>query len=216
MGMLQILVFGDSIAWGAWDRKGGWAQRLKSFIDEMNIKKIEDPNFYRPVFNMGIPGNNTQNLLKRFEFETKRRIYKNEKMIFILEIGANDSLYLQSKKGNWVRPSQFRKNVQKLIGLAHKYSSKIVFIGLLPVDDSRTVPLPWDTDKSCKNKYIREYNEIVRSVCKRNDVYFVDMFHRFMKRRYQPMLIDGVHPNDEGHEMIFLAVKNFLIKKKMI
>jgi lysophospholipase L1-like esterase len=27
--MDRILVFGDSIAWGAWDKKGGGAQRLR-------------------------------------------------------------------------------------------------------------------------------------------------------------------------------------------
>ena len=41
--MTCLLVFGDSITYGAWDLEGGWVQRLRSFIDKKNLT---DPNFY--------------------------------------------------------------------------------------------------------------------------------------------------------------------------
>ena len=41
--MGRILIFGDSITYGAWDKEGGWVQRLRKFLDERNLT---DPNFY--------------------------------------------------------------------------------------------------------------------------------------------------------------------------
>ena len=52
--MVQILIFGDSIAWGAWDKEGGWVQRLRKLIDEKNLS---DPEFYCLVYNLGVSGN---------------------------------------------------------------------------------------------------------------------------------------------------------------
>ncbi|MBU4142033.1 MAG: hypothetical protein V1732_05890 [Patescibacteria group bacterium] len=45
--MSQILIFGDSIAYGKWDKRGGWVTRLSNFIDEKNLKYY----FYRIIAN---------------------------------------------------------------------------------------------------------------------------------------------------------------------
>jgi len=56
----RICVFGASIAWGAWDPDGGgWVTRLRRYF-EINDYDIE-------VYNLGVSGNTTKDLLKRFK-----------------------------------------------------------------------------------------------------------------------------------------------------
>ena len=64
-----MVVCGDSITYSRGDSEGGWVQRLRKFIDK---KK----NFSYTIYNLGISGNKTSDLLKNFEFEVKNRLRK--------------------------------------------------------------------------------------------------------------------------------------------
>ena len=207
--MTRILVFGDSIVWGAWDREGGWAQRLRKFIDEKNLS---DSEFYCLVYNLGVSSDTTEGLLERFEFETKQRLKEGEETIFIFAIGTNDSQFLFSKNGTKVPVEKVRENIQKLIELAKRFSSKIIFVGLFPVDESRVVPLPWDSNKAYKNEFIRQYNQVIKEVCNENNIPFIDTFEKFSSLDYPSLLEDGLHPNSKGHELIFKMVKKEIEK----
>jgi len=127
--MTQILIFGDSIAYGAWDKEGGWVQRLRKFLDEKNLT---DSDFYCRVYNLGISGNSSKNLLERFEFETKQRLKESEETIIVFAIGINDSYFVHSENSHRVPINKFKENIQKLTDLAKKFSSKIIFVGLTP------------------------------------------------------------------------------------
>ena len=59
-----INIFGDSIAWGAYDEMGGWANRLKQYFSE-------DKENYIEVYNLGVSGDNSEKLLKRFFVEKR-------------------------------------------------------------------------------------------------------------------------------------------------
>ena len=212
--MAQILVFGDSITYGAWDKKGGWVQRMREFLDEKNLS---DLNNYYLIYNLGIDGNTTENLLKRIEFETKQRLYENEEIIFIFGSGVNDSCYVQTKDIFLVSEEDFEQNIQKLIDIARKFSSKIIFVESTPVEEIKVNPLPWSkTGKSYKNQDIRKYNQIMKEVCQKNKIYFIEIFENWIKTDYKKLLKDGVHPNSSGHQKIFEIVKDFLIKNKII
>lgn len=212
--MARILVFGDSISYGAWDKKGGWVQLLKGFLFE---KSLADPNFDCKVYNLGISGDTTEDLLERFEFEANQRAKREEeKPIIIFAIGLNDSYFIQSKNSIAVLEEKFKENIKKLINLAQKFSSKIIFIGLNPVDEPKVSPMPWDRDKSYNIETIKKYNEIIKEICNENNIYFIEIFEEFLKTDYKKLLEDGAHPNALGHEKIYEIVKKFLIKNKII
>lgn len=202
--MSQILVFGASIVYGAWDREGGWVSRLRKAIDEKNLtgSDFSGKDFYWLVYNLGIDGNNTKDLLKRFEPEIKARLWPGEETIIIISAGVNDSLYDNKKKTFAVPPDKYEQNLQKLLVIAKKYTSKIIFIGSSPVDDSRTNPAPWTENCSYLQKYIKAYDNIAKSICKKNKIPFVDVRDELDN----DVLEDGVHPNSEGHEIIFKNV----------
>ncbi|HUW71900.1 MAG TPA: GDSL-type esterase/lipase family protein [Candidatus Humimicrobiaceae bacterium] len=206
--MSTICVFGDSIAWGAFDSEsGGWAERLKLY---MRSKSEID------VYNLGVSGNKTPGLLKRFEAEIKSRMEENLETVIIFAIGINDSYFLHSKNENVTKFEDFKKNIENLIVLAQKFSSKVIFVGLTPVDETKTTPIPWDTNKSFKNENIKKYNEMIKSACEKENIYFIQIFDEWIKSDYKKLLEDGLHPNAAGHEKIFEVVKDFLGKYKII
>lgn len=211
--MAKILIFGDSIVHGAWDiDKGGWVQRIKSFLDEETLSESEDEHI---IYNLGVCGNTTEDLLERFEFETKQRLKEDgEELMFIFAIGVNDSQFIHSKNNLRFSPEEYKDNLDKLLNLAKKFSSKIIFIGLSPVDETKTIP--WDTDKSYKNEYIRKFNGVLRTFCEENNIYFIEILEKLVKENYQNLLGDGLHPNSKGHKKIFEAIKKSLIKNKII
>jgi len=212
--MPRVLVFGDSISYGAWDKKGGWVQLLKGFLFE---KSLANPNFDYKVYNLGISGDTTEDLLERFELETKQRVKREkEEPIIIFAIGLNDSYFIQSRNSIAVLSEKFKKNIKKLINLAQQFSSKIIFVGLTPVEESKVNPMPWDLDKSYSNENIAKYNQIIKVVCSKNNIDFVEIFENWIKEDYKDLLEDGAHPNSEGHQRIFETVKNFLIQNKII
>jgi lysophospholipase L1-like esterase len=97
-------------------------------------------------------------------------------MMFTFAIGVNDAQFVYSKDGLRTSLEKFRENIEMLIRLAKKYSSKIIFVGLTPVDESKTNPIPWNKDKFYKNENIQKHDEIIKSVCKENNIYFVEIF----------------------------------------
>jgi len=211
--MPQILVFGDSIAYGAWDKEGGWAERLKIFSNKKSIES--NLEFYCAVYNLALDGDTTENLLNRVDFEIKQR-ERGEEIIIIFAIGSNDSEIINSNDTFKVFPEKFSQNIKDLISVSKKYSAKIIFSGLLPVDETKVDPIPWAADRSYKNKSVKKYNDIIKSICGESKIGFIELFEEFKKMDYKNLLEDGVHPNTKGHEKIFKIVKDYLIKNKII
>ncbi|MCX8193770.1 MAG: GDSL-type esterase/lipase family protein [Candidatus Pacearchaeota archaeon] len=209
---MKIIVFGDSIAYGAWDKEGGWVARLRKFLDKITLT---DPDFYCVVYNCSVPGNTTKDIIKRFKFETIQRLKEKEDSAIIFDIGINDALFNVKKKTNTIKPEGFRKNIKKLINQAKKFSLKIAFISLKPVDEKRAIVIPWQPELSYQNKYIKQYNQIIKEECQKNRIYFIDVFETIFESS-KNLLEDGIHPNAKGHELIYKTIKEFLIKNKII
>jgi lysophospholipase L1-like esterase len=209
--MSHIIVFGDSIPWGAWDTDGGWVERLKS---EMACRHIANPNSWILVYNASISGNRTSDILKRFECEIRPRIKEDRKAVVIFAIGGNDAVWLKREKRHWTEPKHFEKNVKQLIKLARKYTNNVVFVGPCPANEKKSTPISWDKNKSYWNDDIKDYNNVLKSVCRRENVQFVEIFGRMEKNK--EWFEDGVHPNNKAHKKIFLIVKDFLDKKRLL
>lgn len=209
----NILVFGASSVYGAWDKEGGWVVRLRKFVDKEYRK--DDDNFVL-IYNLGISGDTTKALLKRFESETIQRKEEDiEKFIFIFDIGKNDASFYKNKGVNRVLPEEFNQNLRKLIKIAKKYSKVIIFLNITPVKES--LCNPWVGDLYYENKHVDKYNKILDQVCKQNKLRLVNLNSHFKKKIYRNFLSkDGLHLNSKGHQKIFEIVKKALEKNKII
>ncbi len=211
----KILIFGDSIAYGAWDNEGGWADRLKTYFNRKVIKSRCELDYM--VYNLGISGDNSRFLKERFKFETKNRLYDGEERIFIFAIGINDTIFIKGKNNLVVSPDKFRANINKLIQLSLEFSARPVFVGLTPVDEEKTNPIPWSkTGKCYKNEHIKKYDNTIKSVCAENKIDFVEIYREFASGDYKKLLFDGLHPNSRGHEKIYEIISGYLGKKRII
>lgn len=193
---INILVFGDSITYGAWDKeKGGWVNRLRLALENDNS------NNYYTIFNLGISGNVTEGIKNRFDNECKIRFAKEDNTIIIFSIGINDT---QNVKGeDRVSLEIFRNNIITLINSAKKYTNNILFIGLTKVDESKVTPLPWDKDKCYLNNKITIFDKELKNICLENNVDYLYIYDLLEIEE----LFDGLHPNNVGHQKICDKVK---------
>jgi len=190
---MTICIFGDSITWGAYDpEQGGWATRLRNHFEAQD-KDID-------VYNLGISGDNTADLLERIEIEAKAR----EPETIIFAIGINDAQFIHSTNSSRVSLDEFQQNIAKLFSIAKKFTSKVIFVGLTRVDESKTTPIPWNTDKSYTNENVERLDNVIEKFCEENKLKFIPMKDVVGNDD----LIDGLHPNTAGHAKMFERMKS--------
>ena len=199
----KILIFGDSITYGQRDLElGGWTNRLKLVI--ANDSSIASCH----VFNMGISGQTTGEILERLGRECEGRVLDDANNIIILAAGINDTQVICGDV--LTGEEQFRSNVNALIETARRRTGNVMYIGLTPVDESRTNPVWWDRTKNWRNDIIERYDQIIREVCAEQGVRYLQMFDRIDPLTNE----DGLHPSAEGHrimtEIITDAVYEYL------
>lgn len=201
---MRFIIFGDSITQGLWDSKGGWADRLKAHVQENELQS--GLKTHNEVFNLGVDADTTVDVLKRFESETKVRLWPKEEVVFIFALGVNDSL---SKNGDEFQstPQEYANNLNSLLNLAKKHSSNIMFVDIAPVDEALTNPLASSSSgKNYTNQRISEFNKVLHNFCRENSLVCINTSVGFGAHNYKLMLADGLHPNDQGHELIFNLV----------
>lgn len=193
---MRVLIFGDSITQGFWDSEGGWASRIRKYYDRQTIdgSSSGQPTF----FNLGVSGNSSDDVLARFENETKVRA--TEELSFVIAIGVNDA---RTKAGvNYSDTNRYGQNLSGILKLARQYSNKILFVGLTPCVEKRSNPVSWG-DTGYTNGRIKEFDETLREFCNENQVPFVEVFEPFTAAEAGTELLpDSLHPNDEGHQLI--------------
>ena len=204
---MNILIFGSSITWGAWDEKGGWAQRIKTDADA--DARASSLNQYNAVYCLGVSGDTTVGLLERFNTEVKARVDENEELLIVVEIGINDSQLVLAENKSLVTPEEYQNNLIKLIEKAKNYGAKVVFVGLTPVDE-RVEPIPWAPESSYKLGLVEKYDAILKKVCSEHNSQYIEVMSKFPKDKYKSLLLDGVHPTTEGHRVIYEEVKKQL------
>jgi len=212
--MHGVLCFGDSITFGGGEiPKNSWVGRLKNYF--------EPKGEHNGVYNLGVSGHNSVDLLKRFDAETTGRIRINrptDKYVILIAIGQNDSRWEGMPKNDNFNISEedFERNIQELIDKAGKYQAKLAFIGLFPVNEELTVPYDDDNPKSFENKRIEIFNNFVKQKCFENKVLFLDMFDKLKNEDPKELTDDGLHPNAKGYDFMFNIIKDFLKENKLL
>jgi lysophospholipase L1-like esterase len=179
---MEIGIWGDSIVYGQCDSEGlGWVGRLR---------KGFPTDDYAGLYNRGICGDTTEDLLKRFVVEAE----SIEPDTIILAIGINDSKYPVGREENNVSLEEFKKNMQTLLKQARVYSQKILIVGLTKVDESSIQSLSRFT-----NEQIQIYNNFLKKFSRAEDLHFIEVFNSL---DIQTDLYDGLHPNAQGYDKL--------------
>lgn len=204
---MNICIFGSSVTCGRYDEEmGGWVNRIKFLLEN-------EEDFSGNVFNFGVSGANTNNLLNLFDVETQ----KIKPDIIIFSLSTNDPSFLIKENKFKIDLEDYKKNLNKLSEKAKKITEKVIFINIPPVDDQKTNPLSWNDNKVILNENLEKYNNEIKNFCEKNGIKFIDIYSKMKKIDYKSFLFDGLHPNSEGHKWmagIILGEIRELIKIK--
>lgn len=192
----RICIFGDSVVWGACiPKREAWADLLRNYLDEKF-------NYSVDLYNLGIDGNTSKDILQRFDVEAQAR----NPDVIICAVGANDSIFRKNNQFD-ISESDFLQNLSDIFKKAKTYTEQILFVGLVKGSDAETIPLKRSTTGKCYSKLaVKKYDEYIKLFAKQNNAPFVDVFTLLSDDDFD----DGLHPNIQGHSKIFQAVKKML------
>ena len=110
---MNIGAWGDSITYGSCDSEAlGWVGRLR--------KNLPTDDYYQ-LYNFGICGETTKDLLKRFPIELEA--ITPEKIL--MAIGINDSKLPEDSNANSVPLEEFVNNLEQIIECAKEVTTDI-------------------------------------------------------------------------------------------
>ncbi len=138
---MRILFFGDSITQGFWSSEGGWVELIRKHYDGLALQDLKH-NKQPEIFNLGISGDTTRNLLERIELETKVRKWPNDPLIVVVCIGTNDDLFENGQQ--YTTAQEFEKNLGKIIEILQPISDGQILVGNSACDESKTTPITKD------------------------------------------------------------------------
>lgn len=201
---MNIIIFGDSIAYGKYDSQGGWAQRLRRHLDEKYLS--DRSKGYNQVYNMGIPGEVAIRLHTRVEKELSDRKFNEIAVIFA--IGINDSCSDNWMSGKQSDESEFKESIEKAVSIVRKANCKLYGIGLTPTDGTNR--------QDFNEEDVKKYDRMLTEIYAKLDVPKLELHDTLVEEDFKDQLVDGVHPNDEGHEVLFKKILSFLQENKVI
>jgi lysophospholipase L1-like esterase len=203
--MQKIFIFGDSIAYGAWDPEGGWVERLRRWLFGLTRGNYNLGTF---LYNLSIVGETTADLLKRFTPELAARQPEPEDLI-VFAAGINDAQFVHGRP--IATPADVCANVRAPMQDARACTPLLCWVGLTPVDDARTTPIPWMPERAYRNATIAEFDTAIKQTAAAEAIPYIDLFTAWTAdRAYEHLLLDGIHPNAAGHEQICARIKAFL------
>ena len=196
----KIVAIGASSCEGKVDiAGGGFVGRLREWH--------ETASEHNSVYNLGISGDTTEKILKRFPVEVPPR----SPDLIIVQCGLNDFIHLNSKNA----PLQFTLDqIHKNFSLILKEAKKIadvLCVSVFPIDETKTCPCSW-RDICYLEKDAMQCSEISKQFALEMDIPYIDVYGVFLQDGHKKYLhTDGLHSNSLGHEKIFEMIKSKIL-----
>lgn len=203
----QLLAFGDSTT----APRG--ALRVYSLILQEHFQKTGQPV---RVTNAGVPGNHTVAARKRFQ----KDVLDRKPVVVIIQFGINDSAVDVWKtppaKSPRVSREVYEENLQFFI---HELQQRGVEIILMTPNPLAWTPKlkqlygkpPYDPqDKDGFNLLLKEYATSCRKIAKQKKIPLIDVYAEFQKQDVSKLLLDGMHPNEKGQQLVADQILNIL------
>lgn len=191
----RILVFGDSIVYGAWDTAGGWVERVKAVMHRRTVESNGASKVQ--VLNMGVGGDSSTKILARLEHDIASRYSASWPCVLVFSFGANDE---RTKDGVVeTQLEQFEQNSTAILDIARRYTDKILFVGTAPIGE----PTVKFKNQEYSDNRVRQYDEKLRDLVEALGIRYIPLRTVFETRGLDSLYVyDNIHCNDEGHALI--------------
>ncbi len=152
------------------------------------------------IVNLGVSGDTTAGVLNRLANEVRARNLDDKDLAIIFSVGANNAMLEAGKPRS--TPKQYKTELEAIFKNASEFSNKLMFVGLTPCDENRTMPVAWG-DFTYTNERLWLMEQTMREVAAIYSIPHVAIFESFQnKQKEQDLFADGLHPNNTGHELI--------------
>lgn len=189
---MKVLVFGDSIARGAFDIEAWWwVERLKThYLATYTETGVG-------VYNCSVSGSDSRGVLQCLDNDVAKILcIEPEDIAIVIAIGTNDPCFIGDRVT--VPFEEFRQNFQKILSISLEHTPHVAVVWWFPLDEAYTTP--WnDTIYSWKNKDLDQYNQEMKRLSVLHNVSFVDIWDVIRKEH----LSDALHPDSLGHLKIY-------------
>ncbi len=180
---IRICAFGDSFVHGVGDPEGlGWFGRL--------CHALPHETHAIRCFQLGIPGNTSEDIRARWEAERAARILPGAEGYLIFSFGVNDSIF------EWgthrVAPERTMENARHILGTA-KALHPTIMVGPPPIDDDEI------------NERVEELDARLQTLCKELSIPYCSLFERLKNDQSwhtEVAAFDGAHPRAAGYMKI--------------
>lgn len=216
-GIPRIVTFGDSTTAL---RKG-----LVVYTDLLREKLNPAGEICVELINAGVGGNSTELAAKRFA----KDVLAVKPSLVVIQFGINDSAVDVWKTPpattSRVSLDQFRKNLRHFVETSRAHGAQVVLMTpnpLLWTDALKKMygKPPYDAARADGlNLFLIPYAQAVRDLAKELGVPLVDIAREheaFAKSSVEPLLSDGMHPNQRGQQLVADVLGDFLLKGDLL
>jgi lysophospholipase L1-like esterase len=204
---MRILVFGDSIVYGGWDTEGGWVDRLKRGYHRQYVssggKDIHE------IINLGIGGDTSSRIRDRLRAEIEFRSQGSSHIVLIFSFGTNDARIINDDIATTTE--RFRENVSAIATTAQAYSDRVMFVGLPPLSQPK-LEFP-EYESEFRDSLVQQYDDELAKIVEKAGLLYVPTRPVFERHGLEGLYsFDGLHPKDEGHQLLHNIVHPELTK----
>ena len=206
--LLTIVAFGDSTTAIRRTVKRVYSDRLPELLKVNGIDA--------KVINAGVGGSHTGRLTdndrhnRRHALDRIDDAVRNHKPdIVVVQFGWNDS-WIDSDKANGssrIPVDKYADNLVQIVDTLSKDGARIILM---------TPNRPRSNVDAWRVKRTQQYVRVVRNLAEKKRVSLVDVWSEYESVAQEPsqssddLLLDSVHPNDKGHELVAKMLVNLI------
>ncbi|MEP0710312.1 MAG: arylesterase [Algoriphagus sp.] len=153
-------------------------------------KRIDSLGLNYKVINCGLSGETTAGGLSRLDW-----FLEDEPAIFVLELGGNDGL-------RGIKVSESKSNLLKMID---KVRAKF--------PDTKIILAGMQIPPNMGQEYAGEFTDMYPAVAEEKDVTLIPFLLENVGGIPELNLPDGIHPTEEGHQIVFETIWPYIEQK---
>lgn len=208
--MKQIFILGASSVYGVGAEHDGWGDLVKAYMHG----KLYAPDGLGEaceVFNFAKAGSTVEFVADTFPWICQNYLRDGAELTTLISVGGNDAKAVNAPDNYVCTPEAFREKITNLCSVLKAQSKHVIFVSNGYVDETKVSPKPSPFGDGNVSYFTNErrgqFNAITKEVCEAMGFEFVavdcDKDTWISKYLYK----DGLHPNQEGYQLVFEAVR---------